>query len=428
MFKLRTSRLTLALLLAGVCVGSSANSEAVNHVNRERIDAALKSFIDSHRIIGVSALVYEHGHEAYYGAFGFADREANKPMRRDTLAQIFSMTKPITGVALMTLFEQGKFKLDDPISKYLPEFANMQVWDGQSDAEHLRLEPTKRPITIRDLGRYTTGLPSLQENNPVVDLYRKADVQSIEQTHEELGHKLAKLPLEYQPGTKWRYGEQVEIEALLVEKLSGQPFDAYVRKHIIDPLNMKDTKYLVPQKDRARLAALYEWHEDGSFTRVPDADAFNFNTKNWPLKPGSWGLVSTLDDYMRFTRMLLNNGELDGARILKPETVKLMATNALPPGVTDTDWLPSKGQVGFGINFAVRIAPPKGPEEASGAVGEFFWDGLNDTLFWVDPKNEIAAVLFTQYHPFGKVPLHKAFRDAIYAGDPATDALLQGKR
>jgi CubicO group peptidase (beta-lactamase class C family) len=416
-------RIRSALLLAGLCLGVAVHSEPVHHVDPARIDAALKQFIDSHRLVGVSALVYEHGHEAYYGAFGSADRENNKPMRRDTLVQLFSMTKPITGVALMTLYDQGKFKLDDPLAKYLPEFAHMQVWDGKSDAKHLKLEPAHRPITIRDLGRYTTGLPSLQETNPIVDLYQKADVQGIDQTLAQLGRKLGKLPLEYQPGTKWRYGAQVDVEALLVERLSGEPFDVYVRKHIIEPLHMQDTHYLVPKKDRARLAALYEWHEDGSLTREPDAEAFKFNTRNWPLKPGSWGLVSTLDDYMRFARMLLNGGELDGVRIVSNSTVKLMSTNALPHEVTDTDWLPSKGQVGFGFNFAVRIAPPQGPEEASGAVGEFFCDGLNDTLFWVDPKNQIAAVLFTQYHPFGRVPLHKAFRDAVYAGDPEADAM-----
>jgi CubicO group peptidase (beta-lactamase class C family) len=418
-------RIRTALLVGSLCLGLPANSEPVNHVDRTRVDAALKQFIDSHALVGVSALVYEHGHEAYFGAFGLADREANKPMRRDTLAQIFSMTKPITGVALMTLYEQGKFELDDPVGKYLPELSNMQVWDGTSDAQHLRLVPANRPVTIRDLGRYTTGLPSMQETNPVVDLYKKADVGNIDDTLAQLVQKLGKLPLEYQPGAKWRYGAQVDVEARLIERLSGQPFDVYVRKHVIEPLHMKDTGYFVREKNRKRMAALYEWHEDGSLTRQPDDDAFNFNTKNWPLKPGSWGLVSTLDDYMRFTRMLLNGGELDGARVLKPETVKLMATNVLPKEVTDTDWLPSKGQVGFGINFAVRIASPKGPDEASGAVGEFFWDGLNDTLFWVDPKNEITAVLFTQYHPFGKVPLHKAFRDAIYAGDPAADSMLQ---
>jgi CubicO group peptidase (beta-lactamase class C family) len=166
---------------------------------------------------------------------------------------------------------------------------------------------------------------------------------------------------------------------------------------------------------------MYDWHEDGSLTRVPDETALEFNGRDWPLKPGSYGLISSLDDYMRFARMLQNEGELDGQRILKPETVRLMATDALPTDVTDKGFLPTKGQVGFGIDFAVRIRPPANTQEASGAVGEFFWDGAADTLFWVDPKNKITAVLFTQYKPFGKVPLHKAFRDAVYSRIP--DAL-----
>jgi len=157
--------------------------------------------------------------------------------------------------------------------------------------------------------------------------------------------------------------------------------------------------------------------------RESDQIGLEFNSRDWPLKPGSFGLISTLDDYMRFARMLQNGGELDGRRILKPETVKLMATDAMPPDVTDVSWLPSKGSVGFGIDFAVRIKPPANAQEASGAVGEFFWDGAADTLFWVDPKHKITAVLFTQYKPFGKVPLHKAFRDAVYHNMP--DALAR---
>jgi CubicO group peptidase (beta-lactamase class C family) len=184
---------------------------------------------------------------------------------------------------------------------------------------------------------------------------------------------------------------------------------------------MKNTRYVLRAQDRARIAALYEWHDDGSLSRDPDEKAFEFNGSDWPLKPGSYGLISTLDDYMRFALMLQNGGELEGKRILKEQTVRLMATDAMPAEVTDTSWLPSKGQVGFGINFAVRIRPPANAQEASGAVGEFFWDGAADTLFWVDPKNKITAVLFTQYHPFGKVPLHKAFRDAVYGAIP--DAL-----
>jgi CubicO group peptidase (beta-lactamase class C family) len=181
---------------------------------------------------------------------------------------------------------------------------------------------------------------------------------------------------------------------------------------------MKNTRYVLRPDDYARLAALYDWHEDGSLSRVPDETAFHFNGRDWPMKPGSFGLVSTLDDYMRFARMLQNGGELDGHRILKPETVRLMATDAMPAEVTDKSWLPTKGSVGFGIDFAVRTRPPADAQEASGAVGEFFWDGAADTLFWVDPRNRITAVLFTQYRPFGKVPLHKAFRDAVYGAIP----------
>jgi CubicO group peptidase (beta-lactamase class C family) len=222
----------------------------------------------------------------------------------------------------------------------------------------------------------------------------------------------------FQPGTRWLYGPAVDVQAMLVERLSGMPFDKYLEQKIFKPLGMKNTRYVIRPQDRARVAAVYVWHEDGSMTREPDETALEFNSRDWPLKPGSFGLVSSIDDYMRFALMLQNGGELDGQRILKPETVRLMATDALPADVTDKGFLPTKGQVGFGIDFAVRIRPPANAQEASGAVGEFFWDGAADTLFWVDPKNKITAVLFTQYRPFGKVPLHKAFRDAVYSGIP----------
>lgn len=229
----------------------------------------------------------------------------------------------------------------------------------------------------------------------------------------------------YQPGTRWLYSPAVDVQAFLVERLSGERYDEYLRKHIFDPLQMTDTRYVVPPEDRQRLATVYTRSEDGEFTPLTDDPVIRINEAESPLKPGGWGLVSTLDDYMRFSRMLLNEGELDGVRVLSPEAVRLITTNAMPPEVTDTSWLPSKGQVGFGIDVAVRIAPPANRDEASGAVGEFFWDGLANTLFWVDPANDIAAVLFTQYVPFGKVPLHKTFRDAIYEGDPEASALTK---
>jgi CubicO group peptidase (beta-lactamase class C family) len=389
-------------------------------VTPAKIDDALRGMVQNKTLVGVSALVYERGQEAYFGAFGQADRENGKPMARDTIVQIFSMTKPIVGVALMKLWERGKFQLDDPLANYLPEFANVRVYAGQDANGQPRLEPPKRPILVRDILRHTAGF-GVDDQSPVGALYREAKLrEGFQNTTAVVAQKLAAVPLLYQPGTRWLYSDAVDIQAALTEKLSGVPFDRFLELHIFKPLGMTTTRYTIlpTDADRPRLAAMYTRNDDGTFTRQSDEEAFAFNSANWPYKPGSFGLVSTLDDYMKFARMLLGGGKLGRARILKPETVKLMATDAMPREVTDKSWLPSKGQVGFGIDFAVRIAPPKDAGESSGAVGEFFWDGAASTLFWVDPQNQIAAVLFTQMRPFDKVHLHKTFRDAVYYNDP----------
>jgi CubicO group peptidase (beta-lactamase class C family) len=417
---MHTPAMTLSAILA-VLLGLQP-ALCASRIDKPKIDASLRGFIESKALVGVSALVYERGHEAYFGAFGQADREAGKPMTRDTLVQIFSMTKPITGVALMTLYEGGKFQLDQPLAKYLPEFAQLRVYAGTNADGAALYAALQRPVTIRDITRHTAGFESGYDPTPLGDMFRAADPGNKSNTLAQEAKKLGALPLLFQPGSRWLYGPSVDVQALLVERLSGMPFDKYLELKIFKPLGMKNTRYVLQARDRARLAAVYDWHEDGSLSREPDEAAFEFNSRNWPLKPGSFGLVSTLDDYMRFARMLQNGGQLDGTRILKPETVRLMATNAMPAEVTDTSWLPTKGQVGFGIDFAVRIRPPADAQEASGAVGEFFWDGAADTLFWVDPKNKITAVLFTQYRPFGKVPLHKAFRDAVYSAIPDAEA------
>jgi CubicO group peptidase (beta-lactamase class C family) len=384
------------------------------------IDAALKSMVDSKQIVGVSALVYERGKEAYFGAFGMADRENNKPMTRDTIVQIFSMTKPLVGVALMKLFERGKFQLDVPLATYLPEYANVQVYAGEDANGQPKLEPPKRPILVRDILRHTAGFAA-DDGSPVGRLYKAANPRNdYKSTLAEVSKTLATVPLAYQPGTRWLYSDAVDIQAALVEKLSGVPFDRFLKLHIFDPLGMTTARYTIlpTDSDRRRLAAMYTRNDDGTFTRMPDEEAYEFNGQPWPYKPGSFGIVATIDDYMKFARMLVNGGKLGRARILMPETIKLMSTDAMPKEVTDKSWLPSKGQVGFGIDFAVRIAPPKDAKEASGAVGEFFWDGAASTLFWADPANQIAAVLFTQMKPFDKVHLHKTFRDAVYKNDP----------
>jgi len=390
------------------------NSFVIDKFAKTRIDSTLKSYIDSAKIAGVSALIFEKNKEVYFNAFGFSDREAKIPMDRNTIVRIYSMTKPVTGTALMTLYEKGAFKLDDPLSKYAPEFSTMKVLSKVKPSGELSLEPLKRPITIRDLTRHTAGFVNSEAVPGLGPLLKKTSPGSKENTLTQMAEKLGSLPLMFQPGEQWAYGPSVDVQAFLVERISGKPFDQYIKNNILDPLGMTKTRYVVPADEIKKFAAMYRRSDDGQLNRIPDEEANSFNSKDWPMKPGGYGLTSTLDDYMRFARMLVNKGRLDKAIILKPETVKLMATNQLSDSVTERMWLPGKGQVGFGIDFAVRLHPPASKEENNGVVGEFFWDGAASTLFWVDPVNEITAVLFVQLMPFDKIRLHKNFRDAIY--------------
>jgi CubicO group peptidase (beta-lactamase class C family) len=387
-----------------------SSSDIVTERVKARIDSTLKSLVDGGHIAGVSALIFEKDKEVYFNAFGYADREKKKVFDRNTLVRIFSMTKPVTGTALMQLYEKGAFQLDDPLSKYAPEFADMKVFTGLDAAGKMMLEPVKRPITIRDLTRHTSGFAK-EEHPQLGAMVKEANVMSYDNTLAQMATKLSKLPLAFQPGEQWSYGISVDVQAFLVERISGKPFDQYVRENILEPLGMMSTSYT--PVDTSRFAAAYVKGDDGSLQRMSDEMANAFNGKDWALKPGGFGLTATIDDYQRFARMLVHEGTFEDAAILKPETVKLMATNHLSNSVTERMWLPSKGQVGFGIDFAVRLKPPADEKENSGVVGEFFWDGAASTLFWVDPKNKLTAVLFVQVFPFSN-PLHKSFRDAVY--------------
>jgi CubicO group peptidase (beta-lactamase class C family) len=405
--------LVLAFTLSKPQIENSATPPIINAEAKSRIDHMLKSFVDSSKAMGLSALIFENGKEVYYNACGYADREANIPMNRNTMVRIFSMTKPIVGVALMTLYEKGKFQLDDPLYKYAPEFKDMKVFTGVDANNNAILEPAKRPITIRDITRHTAGFAG--GGHPVLAaMVRKADVMNRNNTLAEMAKRLASLPLAFHPGDQWAYGPSVDVQAYLVEKLSGKPFDQYLKETIFDPLKMTHTGYYVPENERKHFAAVYNRSNDGVLTRMPDSSANSMNTQRWTLKQGGLGLTSTLDDYMKFAQMLVHKGELNGVRILKPETVKLMATNHLSDTISKRMWLPDRGQVGFGIDFAVRTAQPKTKDENNGVVGEFFWDGAMSTLFWVDPVNDLTAVLFTQLLPYDKVKLHNSFRDAVY--------------
>jgi CubicO group peptidase (beta-lactamase class C family) len=381
----------------------------------KRIASALSGMVDDGRAAGVSVLIWKDGREAYFGAAGFADREAGRPMTRDTIAQIFSMTKPVTGTALMQLWEQGKFGLDDPLYRYLPDFESMQVYAGKDAAGAPIYRPAARPIIVRDVMRHTTGFAYGAGDTPAHDAYVKADPLSLDIDLTEMGRRLAKVPLLFDPGARWSYSIAVDVQARLVEVLSGQKFAAYVNRQVFEPLGMRDTAWRQPDEGLPRLAALYR-ASDGKLVRQADADTRRLNFVDNKLTGGGFGLASTVDDYMRLARMLLNRGELDGARILKPSTVKLMSTDHLDPRITERNFLPSKGSVGFGLDFAVRVSQPKSAEENRGAVGEFFWDGAASTLFWVDPANQLAAVFFTQKMQFDGT-LHRDIRAAIYGPD-----------
>ncbi|MEA1784499.1 serine hydrolase domain-containing protein [Arenibacter sp. GZD96] len=390
----------------------SAVEFIIDSTAKNRLNTALESFVASGNIAGVSALIIEKDTEVYYGAFGYSDKEAQKPMERNTIVQIYSMTKPVTGTALMTLYDQGKFRLDDPLEQYAPEFADMKVYVGEDTNGNPIVEPVKRPITIRDITRHTAGFGRNADIPGLGKHIAKADALNRENTLTQMAEKMGQTPLYFHPGERWEYGPCVDVQAFLVERISGMPYADYVKQYVLEPLKMKETRYFIPENDRDRFAALYIRTGEGALER--DTVTYSNYTKPWPLTRGGSGLTATIDDYMRFAQMLVKEGSLDGTRVLKPETVQLMATNQLDEQVTERSFLPSKGQVGFGIDFAVRLAPPAATSEANGVVGEFFWDGAASTLFWVDPVNQLTAVLFVQLFPYDQIGLHKAFRDAVY--------------
>ncbi len=407
--------LLIVIVTMGACNKATKDKKTqqdlvIDQDAKDRLDATLQSFVTDSMVAGASALIIEKGEEVYFNAAGYADREASVLMARNTIVTIYSMTKPITGVTLMTLYENGDFQLEDPLSKYAPEFTNMQVVTGLTESGEMILDSANRAITIADITRHTAGF-SRRSDLGLDSLAGNADLLNFETTLSDMAYKLSKIPLGYQPGQRWEYGISVDVQAYIAEKLAGKPFDEYMREVVLDPLGMSETSYFVSEEKRSRVAAIYQRTDSGLF-RVPDENVHTLNYQDWPMKPGGWGLKSTIDDYMKFAQMLLNEGTYNGNTILNPESVKLMATNHLP-AVEDSLWLKSKGRVGFGIDFAVRTEPPQSPEEKNGVVGEFFWDGAASTLFWVDPKNELTVVLFVQIFPFSN-GVHKQFRDAVY--------------
>ncbi|ARU16609.1 serine hydrolase domain-containing protein [Croceicoccus marinus] len=383
---------------------------------------AVATFLDSAvtqgRTVGASALIWKDGRELCFERAGLASREDDRAFERDTLVQIFSMTKPVTGIALMQLWEQGRFGLDDPLYWHLPEYRNLKVATGiGSDGEPVLRDPS-RPPTIRDVLRHTAGFTYGGSQEPADVVWERLQPLSADNTLAEFSQKMAQVPLLADPGTRWVYSASVDVQARLVEVLSGMAFDDYVAAHIFTPLGMTDSAWKRDSGDLDRLARIYVADENGALSPMPREAWLNANFAGKPMTMGGAGIVTTVDDYMRFARMLLNEGELDGRRILKPETIRLMSTDMLDPRIPAENrmWLPTKGTGGFGLDFFVRTAPPQSPEENRGTVGEFFWDGLPSMLFWVDPAQDMAVVFATQKVPFDNA-LHHDFRDAVYGAD-----------
>jgi CubicO group peptidase (beta-lactamase class C family) len=304
------------------------------------------------RTVGASALMWKDGTEACFATAGDADREAAKgsgrPIARDTLFQIYSMTKPVTGTALMQLWELGKFGLDDPLEWHLPEYAALKVADGTNPDGTPIMRAPSRKVTVRDVLRHTAGFtygPECPPENAADRVWAELQPLSSTNTLAEFSQKMAQVPLLFDPGTHWHYSAGVDVQARLVEVLSGQPFAHYVAQHIFQPLGMADSGWQRSAADRPRLARIYEG-ENGALAPWPDDRLLNASFMGQPMTMGGSGIVTTVDDYMRFARMLLSEGALNGVRILKPSTIRLMASDQLDPriGPANRSWLVGQGQ------------------------------------------------------------------------------------
>lgn len=360
------------------------------------VDAKMQEYVDKNRLAGVVVLVAREGKIAHVGVYGQMDREADKAMERDSLFRIYSMSKPITSAALMTLYDEGRFQLDDPVAKYLPELADVKVYACKKEGE-VQLADLQRPITIRDLMRHTAGLAyGLFPASPVDAMYREAKILDRDQTLDTMLEKLGKLPLAAQPGDKWMYSVAVDVQGKLIEALSGQPLDEFLEERIFTPLGMTDTAFYVPSDKLDRMTVNYGPGGENGLKPIDSATG-QFATKPAFLSGGG-GLVSSADDYLRFCQMMLGGGELDGVRVLKPETAALMVQNQLPEKLVPISLGPlPMANMGFGLGFSVRVG--LGKNDPPGSLGAYGWGGAASTQFFIAPKEELICVAMTQFMP-----------------------------
>ncbi|MDO8677291.1 MAG: serine hydrolase domain-containing protein [Acidobacteriota bacterium] len=382
-----TRRLLLGFVISAVAVGGAANLRADDPLaspesvgfsteGLKTYQQAMRALVDEGKLAGVTTLVARHGKVVQFDAYGVQDLETKTPVAKDTIFRIASMTKPIAGVAMMMLWEQGKWTLDDPVAKHIPEFANLKVSTPNGEVPHTK------PMTMRQLMSHSAGFD-------VSAGYSKMNITDRSQPLQAMIDKLAKLPLAAQPGSDWRYGPSVDIQGYVVEKLSGQPLDVFLKTRIFDPLGMNDTGFWVEKSKADRVTKMFTYGDDKRIMTAPTQG----NPASKPVfLSGSGGLLSTTGDYFKFAQMVLDGGEANGKRLLKKSTVELMRTNVLADGVKVDLYGPNYNieGIGFGLDFAIIMDPAKAntPE----GKNSFYWGGAFGTWFWLDPTNDLLVI------------------------------------
>jgi CubicO group peptidase (beta-lactamase class C family) len=421
--------LILGTFVAAAFVTTSAQSDlpmakaetvGMSSKRLERINAFIKGYLDRNEIAGAVTLVARKGKVVHFEAQGFRYKEENAPMQKDTIFSLMSMTKPIASTALMMLWEDGRFMLDDPISKWLPSYANKTVID-QVTAQRV----PARPVTVRHILTHTSGL-SLTPTagpNPLTDAPGDAEVEQPPapsrerpKTVAEAIERAAGSPLAFQPGDRWQYGSSTDFVAVLVEKMSGMTIDEFVRTKIFEPLGMRDTHYNIPREKMSRVAAVYRPDKDGHITLLRKPE-FREPTTYFP---GVAGLNGTAADYFRFCQMLLNGGEYEGQRLLGRMTVDMMITNQI--GAGKPVYIRGDGY-GFGLGFGVLTNPAKSPDALS--IGTFTWGGADGTLFWIDPQEDLIGILMVQLNPYTRSEIRPLF--SVVVSQAITDSLAGQK-
>lgn len=384
----------------------------LSHHRLKRIDARMKRLIDEQTTAGIITLIARRGEVAHFATFGRRDIAAGQPMTPDTIFRIYSMTKPITSLAVLMLYEQGHFQLTDPVAAFIPAFNKVRVFGGYEVAG-FRLDPPQRPITIRDLLTHTAGLSyGLFDDSPIDAMYRTNRVLEADIDLATMIERLVKLPLIHQPGTVWRYSVATDVLSRLVEVISGQSFDRFLAAHIFEPLEMSDTAFRVPEAKKERLATLYGQGEDGGLRPIPPFGLSHYGPTQ-KLFSGGGGLVSTAADYLRFTQLMLNNGTLNGLRLVSRKSIELMTTNHLLPALlpfkVGDNFLP-----GCGFGLGVRVLMDLGQSQLLGSVGEYGWTGAASTYFWIDPQEDFIGIFLTQLMPSNNHPLARMFKTLAY--------------